>query len=85
MIRIVDQPELHRRGAPRDDPNIWLRYLPADWPKSLPRPPLPRCGATHNVCQCACADCHRGDHCRGEFCKSNVTLVRPLPRCGACG
>ena len=24
----------------------------------------------HNVCLCACYNCHRGAHCRGEFCKS---------------
>lgn len=50
MIRIVAQPELHRRGEPTYDPRVWLtpcgiRYTPGDWPRSLARPPLPRCGA----------------------------------------
>lgn len=24
----------------------------------------------HNVCLCACVNCHKGWHCRGEFCKT---------------
>ncbi len=28
----------------------------------------------HNVCLCACEPCARGNHCRGEFCKSTNVL-----------
>lgn len=51
MVRIVGQPVLHRQGIPSTDPNIWLtpcgvRYIPADWPRSIPRSSLPRCKET---------------------------------------
>jgi hypothetical protein len=51
-IRIVGQPELHRRGAPDVDPRIWwtpcgIRYTPDRWPRTLARPPLPH----HEPCR----------------------------------
>jgi hypothetical protein len=50
LLELARTDELHRRGGPTVDPRIWLtpcgiRYTPGDWPRSLPRPRLPRCGA----------------------------------------